>query len=118
MTPLHLLSATGRASRGQFWLQSLVIWLALYGLAAALGMLLSGVLVWLVNGAALLALVMLCIRRLHDRNYAGWWVLVVLIPVLGALWLVWQLALRRGVAHDNRWGADPRQLPADYLVVR
>jgi uncharacterized membrane protein YhaH (DUF805 family) len=114
----HLFSATGRASRGQFWLRSLVIWLALYGLAAAFGMLLSGVFVWLVNGAALIAIVMLCIRRLHDRNYAGWWVLVVVIPVGGALWLVWQLALRRGVEHDNRWGVDPRQLRADYLVVR
>ena len=114
----HLFSATGRASRGQFWLQSLVIWLALYGLAAAFGMRLSGVFVWLVNGAALIAIVVLCIRRLHDRNYAGWWVLVVVIPVGGALWLVWQLALCRGVEHDNRWGVDPRQLRADYLLVR
>jgi uncharacterized membrane protein YhaH (DUF805 family) len=118
MKPLHLFSVTGRASRGQFWLQSLVIWLALYGLAAAFGMLLTGVFVWLVNGAALLALVMLCIRRLHDRNHAGWWVLVVLIPVVGALWLVWHLALRSGVEHDNRWGTNSQQLHADYLVVR
>lgn len=114
----HFFDANCRVSRGQFWLQSLVIWLALYLLSAALGPLLSGIFVWLVNGAALVALVLLCIRRLHDRNYSGWWLFVVLIPVAGAIWLVWQLALRRGIDDDNRWGRDPRQSSGDYLVVR
>lgn len=108
----------GRLARGQFWWQGLGLWGLLYALSALLGALATGVVVWLLNGAVLLALVTLCIRRLHDRNYTGWWLVVVLVPVAGALWLVWQLALRRGVAQDNRWGSDPLQPRGDYLVVQ
>jgi len=118
MTFARFFEAGSRVSRGQFWLQSLALWVALYALSALLGSLAAGIVVWLVNGVLLAALVMLCIRRLHDRNYAGWWLLAVLVPVAGALWLLWQLALRRGVAQDNRWGPDPLQPRGDYLVVR
>lgn len=117
MTLVRFFGAGGRAPRGQFWLHSFVLWMSLYALSAVLGPLATGIVVWFVNGVVLAALVLLCIRRLHDRNYAGWWLLAVLIPVAGALWLLWQLALRRGVAQDNRWGRDPLQLRGDYLVV-
>lgn len=118
MRPSQIFSWRGRVPRGQFWLQSLFVWAMLYLLSSLLGPLAMGVVVWLVNGVALAALLFLCIRRLHDRNYTGWWLLVVVVPVAGALWLLFQLALRRGVTQDNRWGADPLQPRGDYLVVR
>lgn len=117
MTFTRFFSAAGRVPRGQFWLQVIAFWAVFYALSAVLGAWATGIVVGLVNGLALITLVMLCIRRLHDRNYAGWWLLVVVLPVAGALWLVWQLALRRGVAQDNRWGPDPLQPRGDYLVV-
>jgi hypothetical protein len=40
------------------------------------------------------------------------------VPVAGALWLVWQIALKRGVADTNRWGGDPLSERGDYLVVQ
>ena len=118
MTVVRILDPKGRLPRGQFWLQAILLWLALYALSALLGPLATGMVVWLVNGVVLIGLVLLCIRRLHDRNYTGWWLLAVLIPVAGALWLLWQLALRRGVPQDNRWGRDPLEPSGDYLVVR
>jgi uncharacterized membrane protein YhaH (DUF805 family) len=117
MTFTRFFSAAGRVSRGQFWLQAIAFWAVFYMVWAVLGALAAGLVVGVVNGVALVTLVMLCIRRLHDRNYAGWWLFVVLVPVAGALWLVWQLALRRGVAQDNRWAPDPLQPRGDYLVV-
>ena len=27
------------------------------------------------------------VRRLHDRNKSGWWLLIVLIPIIGPFWL-------------------------------
>jgi uncharacterized membrane protein YhaH (DUF805 family) len=117
MTSIRLLSAHGRVPRGQFWLQAIAFWAVFYTVSAVLGALATGIVVGLVNGVALVTLVMLCIRRLHDRNYAGWWLLAVIVPVVGALWLLWQLALRRGIAQDNRWGPDPLQPRGDYLVV-
>jgi uncharacterized membrane protein YhaH (DUF805 family) len=60
---------------------------------------------------AALALAMLgaiSVARLHDRGRSGWWLGAIAVPVAGALWLAFELALARGSAHDNAWGADPR----------
>ncbi|MES2400401.1 MAG: DUF805 domain-containing protein [Pseudomonadota bacterium] len=109
---------SGRLSRGSFWLCGLVVWALVYAAWAALGYASSGLLAFAINVPALAVLALLSIRRLHDRNLSGWWLLLVLVPVLGALWLVWQMAFRRGIAQDNRWGPDPLQSRGDYLVVR
>ena len=64
--------------------------------------------------AAVLLLGGLAVARLHDRGRSGWWLAPILVPVAGALWLAWELALRRGSAHANAWGPDPRQpIPRD-----
>lgn len=107
-----------RLSRGSFWLFGLAVWVVFYLVSNTVGV--SGVvgLTWLINGAALTALVLFCVRRLHDRNYSAWYLLLVLIPVLGALWLLWQCAFRRGLPQSNQWGEDPLQTNGDYLVVR
>ena len=110
--------ASGRVSRGSFWLCGIVVWTVVYMAWAALGHTGSGLLAFVINGPALALLALLSIRRLHDRNLSGWWLLLVFVPVLGALWLGWQMALRRGIAQDNRWGPDPLQPRGDYLVVR
>lgn len=113
----NFLRVKKRLSRGHFWLQAVVLWGVFYLLSTLLEPFEAGVLVWLVNGVALAVLVSLCLQRLHDRNHTGWWLLVVFIPVLGALWLLWQLALRRGVPQENRWGPDPLTPRRDYLIV-
>src|SRR5207249_3762948 len=118
MKSFQFFKAGGRLSRGGFWLHGLVVWVVFYLVWSALGNPAAGALAWVINAPALAALILLCIRRLHDRNYSGWWLLLVVIPVAGALWLVWQTALRRGVSQDNHWGADPLQPCSDYLVVR
>jgi len=114
----RFVSAKGRLSRGQFWLQAAVVWLLFYLVSNLLGAQVPTAVVWLVNGSALTVLVLLCIRRLHDRNHSGWWLLLAAVPVAGAIWLVWQLAFRRGVAQGNRWGDDPLRHRGDYLVVQ
>lgn len=107
-----------RLSRGGFWILALSVWFLFYLASNVVGNNAPAALVWLVNGFALLALVLLCIRRLHDRNYSGWWLMLVFVPLLGALWLAWQCAFRRGLPQDSRWGKDPLQPNGDYLVVR
>jgi len=56
-------------------------------------------------------------KRFHDRDKSAWWCLMVAIPVLGPLWLFWQLALRGGSRGDNRFGANPRTADRDYLTL-
>lgn len=110
--------AQGRLSRGGFWLRTLLLWAVFYGVWEGLALPVQGAVVWAVNLPMLWLLLALCVRRLHDRNYAGWWLLVVVVPVLGAGWLGWQLALRRGLPQENRWGEDPLQVAGDFLAVR
>jgi uncharacterized membrane protein YhaH (DUF805 family) len=45
-------------------------------------------------------------RRLHDTNRTGWWQLIALIPLLGAIVLIVFLALE-GTAEDNQYGSRP-----------
>lgn len=63
------------------------------------------------------SLVALSIRRLHDREQSAWWLLVVLVPVLGPLLLGAWLLLGRGTRGHNRFGPDPREVGADYMQV-
>lgn len=50
------------------------------------------------------------VKRLHDRNRSGWFMLVVLIPVIGGLWLTIETGFLKGTNGPNRYGerADSR----------
>jgi uncharacterized membrane protein YhaH (DUF805 family) len=55
------------------------------------------------------------IRRLHDTNRSGWWVLISIVPFVG--WIV--LIILYALASDpgpNRYGAGPDQ-PAGMGVA-
>ncbi|MGK3373215.1 DUF805 domain-containing protein, partial [Citrobacter youngae] len=48
-------------------------------------------------------------RRLHDTDRSAWWLLVLLIPIVG--WLVIIIFnCQNGTPGSNRFGADPKQL--------
>lgn len=54
------------------------------------------------------------VRRLHDIDRSGWWVLLSLVPVLGWIVLfVW--ACTRGTPGANRFGPDP--LPRAAAII-
>jgi len=48
------------------------------------------------------------IRRLHDRDQTGWWILLGLIPVIGWIILIVWFCMR-GTVGPNRFGPDPLQ---------
>jgi len=58
-----------------------------------------------------------CVRRLHDQARSAWWLLAVLVPILGPLVLVVLLCIKRGTQGDNQYGEDPRTRGRDYLKV-
>jgi len=48
------------------------------------------------------------VRRLHDTDRSGWWLLLVLIPLIGwAVLLVFMIL--DGTPGDNRFGPDPKE---------
>jgi uncharacterized membrane protein YhaH (DUF805 family) len=46
-------------------------------------------------------------KRWHDRGKSGWWTLIVLIPLLGAIWVLIELGFLRGAEGPNKYGNDP-----------
>jgi len=106
----------GRAHRPEFWwftLWSFIVSLALSvaELALEVGNELVGP---LTTGYALLVLVptlAVGARRLHDIGRSGWWQLLLLIPLVGAIILIVWWA-RAGQPEPNEWGPRPLGGPA------
>lgn len=105
---------SGRARRKEYWMFTLISTLISIGLTivdmvtgnvnATTGWgMLSGIYALLV----LLPSLAVSVRRLHDRDKSGWWLLLVLIPLIGAIvLLVWMV--QEGDRGTNRFGADPK----------
>ena len=47
------------------------------------------------------------IKRWHDLDRSGWWVLVNLIPGLGGLYTLIMCGLIKGTSGPNKFGPDP-----------
>ena len=95
---------SGRAARAEYWY--FVLFNLLLSLAAGIVDAGSGV----ASGVAVLVTFLpglaVTVRRLHDIDRSGWWTLIFLLPVIGAVMLVVWLA-SRGTAGPNRFGMDP-----------
>jgi uncharacterized membrane protein YhaH (DUF805 family) len=46
-------------------------------------------------------------KRWHDRDKSGWWSLIILIPIIGAVWMLVELGILEGTRGPNRFGPDP-----------
>ena len=99
-----LLSPQGRLNRQPFWLA----WLAMSALQIAVELIFASQLASIVLALLLLwPNLVVGIKRCHDRDRPGWWLLLGLIPILGALWLLVELGFLRGTQGPNRFGPDP-----------
>ncbi|MFT3988793.1 DUF805 domain-containing protein [Aestuariivirga sp.] len=67
----------------------------------------------LTGPAALVSLIFLWpalaiqIKRWHDRNKSGWWVLIAFLPIIGGLWVLIECGFLRGTVGPNAYGPDP-----------
>lgn len=50
--------------------------------------------------------IMIAIRRLHDLNKSGWFLLIGLIPLINMIFMLYILLIP-GTVGDNQYGADP-----------
>jgi uncharacterized membrane protein YhaH (DUF805 family) len=105
-------SPEGRVNRKQWWLWLVlpftVIGIILVFVDMATGRYDPEYNVGLFSGLfALLSLIpaiMVYIKRFHDRDKTGWWVLIGLIPLIGPLWLLIELGFLKGTDGANRFG--------------
>ena len=119
MSILDEFSTSGRMTRQGFWLRHLLVLPAALALTIALTSAmqeLSNAMELAASAALTLFLVSTWSRRLHDRGYSAWRMLVILVPVAGALYLGIECALRKGHFQANRFGT-PVGVRADYTTV-
>ena len=97
---------SGRSRRSEFWYWTLF---TTFGYVAALivDALTTGFLLYLLFVlATFLPSLAVSVRRLHDIDRTGWWLLIALIPIIGAIvLLVWYVA--EGTAGENRFDGGP-----------
>ena len=47
------------------------------------------------------------VKRWHDLNKSGWWVLINLVPCIGGLWSLVECGFITGTRGPNQFGPDP-----------
>ncbi|MDP1966683.1 MAG: DUF805 domain-containing protein [Reyranella sp.] len=118
-----LFSFEGRINRARFWLVHVVMWVVV---AVVSGLVVGDAALSADPEAALRALgtvphlilavlyVLLVwiglaagVKRWHDRNKSGLWILIALVPVIGGLWYLIECGFLRGTVGPNTYGPDP-----------
>ncbi len=81
----HYFDFSGRAQRSQYWFFVLFNFLA--GIIASVldSALTGGVLYMLVSLGLLIPGLAVGVRRMHDLDKSGWWMLINLIPLIGVI---------------------------------
>lgn len=103
----RLFSFGGRINRQTYWIIAVVLFI----IEAVLGLLLQSKNNGLIAVASIVFLVLFVaslatqVKRWHDRDKSGWWVLIALVPLIGALWSLIELGFLPGTPGDNRFGA-------------
>ncbi|MGH8869690.1 MAG: DUF805 domain-containing protein [Actinomycetes bacterium] len=109
---------TGRARRSEYWwfvLFTVLVNIATSIIDAVLGSGTAsgfGVVSTLASLALLLPSLAVLVRRLHDTGRSGWWVLIGLVPLAGAIVLI-VFAVQDSQPAPNQYGPPPKG-PAQY----
>jgi uncharacterized membrane protein YhaH (DUF805 family) len=100
---------SGRATRAEFWWWQFAIFVVGFVVAFVDDVLFGrnqGFITMAVYLATLLPSIAVSVRRLHDSDHSGWWLLVFPVPLAGFITLLW-LFLKRSTPGPNRFGWHP-----------
>jgi uncharacterized membrane protein YhaH (DUF805 family) len=106
----------GRARRSEYWYFMLFYFLAIVAMAIVDG--LAGTFseeaeIGLFSGLFVLATIVpsiaVTVRRLHDTDRSGWWILINFIPIIGAIVLL-VFTVLDSQPGANRFGPNPKEV--------
>ena len=104
----------GRARRKEYWyflLFNIIITIVLGAIDAVTGSFSAEGGVGLLGGiyalAILIPAVAVTVRRLHDTDHSGWWLLIGLIPLIGAV-VLFVFTVQDSNAGENQYGPSPK----------
>ncbi|WP_133512838.1 DUF805 domain-containing protein [Candidatus Thiosymbion oneisti] len=99
---------TGRAHRTEYWMFLLINIIIAFAIGFIEGFMGSpGVVGMIYSLAVLLPGIAVGVRRLHDTDRSGWWLLIGLIPIIGAIVLI-VFFVQDSTPGQNRFGSNPK----------
>lgn len=93
----------GRARRSEYWyfvLFYVVVVVAFQLVGAAIDPTVGSLLVGLFVLGVIVPMIAVGVRRMHDTDHSGWWLIVPIVPIV--------FALMEGTPGDNRFGPSPK----------
>lgn len=99
----------GRARRAEYWtffLFNFIISFVLGFIEGALGS--QGIIAFVYILACLIPGIAVSVRRLHDTDRSGWWLLISFVPIVGAIVLFVFMA-QDSKPGQNRYGINPKE---------
>ncbi len=110
---------SGRGQRMEYWMFGLFYLIfaivlaiieSILGIGGEAGGLLSGFFLL----AMLIPSIAVTVRRLHDTDRSGWWLLIALVPLIGAIiFLIFMV--QDSQAGENQYGPNPKSGTATSL---
>jgi uncharacterized membrane protein YhaH (DUF805 family) len=107
-----LFSFEGRIPRRVFWgatiFTTVVFYATVFSLAAIFG---EDSPIWTIGVPVAYILMIwvslaIQVKRWHDRDKSGWWVLIGFLPIIGPIWQFVETGCLRGTIGSNRYGSD------------
>ena len=99
---------SGRARRKEYWMFFLFNVIILFVLGFVEGFAGSpGIVSTLYSLGILIPGIAVSVRRLHDTNRSGWWLLIGLVPLIGAIVLL-VFMLQDSKPDENQYGSNPK----------
>ena len=73
-----------------------------------------GILSGLFALASLIPAILVYIKRWHDRDKSGWWMLIMLVPIIGSIWLL----IDPRLLGRHAWGQSVRPATNERMIPR
>ena len=99
---------SGRARRKEYWMFFLFNIIIVFVLGFIEGLVGGqGIISTLYSLAVLIPGIAVSVRRLHDINRSGWWLLIGLVPIIGAIVLL-VFMVQDSQPGENQYGRNPK----------
>jgi uncharacterized membrane protein YhaH (DUF805 family) len=116
---MHLFARLrGRIPRSTYWRAMLFAWTAFIVAFLILDANVSRSSTLFLYPPFFWAMLALSAKRYHDLGRSAAWLLLLAIPLVGVVWVAFELGFRRGARGENRYGPDPLVPPLDYQTVQ
>lgn len=108
------LSFEGRVPRKVFWIYGVLVVfvgaLVVVGVVTVIASFIGGWFAFILIPFYIMVIwgsLAIQVKRWHDRDKSGWWVLIGLVPLIGAIWQLVECGFLEGSQGDNRFGPAP-----------